>query len=126
MAIPIIEPGLDNYDVYAGSAWQWPLIWEHDGSPVDLTGCQARMYGRINYPDLTTVFEIDETTGITLGGATGEITLFLSDTITTAMGVSVGHEKTVILYDLEIEDATNVVQILRGVITLWPEATRQP
>jgi hypothetical protein len=126
VAIPIIEPGQDNYDVYAGSAWLWPLLWEHNDAPVDLTGCTARMYGRINYPDLTTVFEINETTGITLGGTSGEITLLLSDTVTTAMGVAVGHVKTVILYDLEIEDATNVVQILRGVITLWPEATRQP
>ena len=126
MAIPIIEPGLDNYDVYAGSAWAWPLLWEHDGEPVDLTGCTARMYGRLNYPDVTTVFEIDETSGITLGGTAGTITLFLSDTVTAAMDTTVGYEKTVILYDLEVDDGAGVVQILRGVITLWPEATRQP
>ena len=124
MAIPQVDPAIVNLDVYAGATFSELYVWEFDGSPVDLTGKSARLKARDEYPDTAVLFDIStSTSGITLSAA-GEITLSFTATETAAAGVSLGHAQTQLVYDLEVVDGAQVVQLMRGIITVYPEATR--
>ena len=124
MAIPQVDPAIVNLDVYAGATFSEMYVWEHDGAAVNLTGTSARLKARDEYPDTTALFDIStSTSGITLTAA-GEITLTFTATETAAVGATLGHTQTQLVYDLEIVDGAQVVQLMRGIINLYPEATR--
>lgn len=87
--------------IYKGATFRDFRIWKTGDTvdtavPVDLTGCEARMYVR----DETTGQKLLELTtdngGIILGGDTGKIERYISDADTTAMTWDCG------IYDLEV------------------------
>lgn len=105
-----------------GATFRKSVTWKAGTpvTPVDLTGCIARMHVRseVKSPivllDLTTV-----NGGITLGGAAGTVEIYLSDEQTTAITWTTG------VYDLEVEFSNGEVRrLLYGSVTVSPEVTR--
>lgn len=122
----MITPGTLNMDMYAGADFQYDLLFEIDGAPANLTGWDARMKARIDYPSVTAIIEGDVAGGeITLGGAAGTIQINFDAAATEAAGTALAHAKTPLVYDLELIDTTGfVTRLLQGILTVWPEATR--
>ena len=81
----------------------------------------ARLQGRVRYNDPDTLFELStETSGITLGGIEGTLTLAMSATETAVLNFKSG------VYDLELTaaDGITVTRLLQGRVLLSPEVTR--
>lgn len=113
--------GVEKYNTYLpqGATWNRVLTWKTGtpAAPVDLTGYTARMQLRraVGYPvavELTT-----ENGRITLGGATGTITLSI-DAATTAALTPMAYA-----YDLELVSGANVYRLTEGTITVTPNIT---
>ena len=112
-----------NMDIEKGSTFRHRFIWtyaEDPQNPIDLTGCTARMQIRPSqesdaiYQDLTT-----ENGGITLGGTSGTIDLYISDVDSTAWTWNTG------VYGLEIAfPNTDVRRLCRGTVVAYDETTR--
>ncbi len=116
-----ISPGQYDITIYQGATYSQQFTWKDQaGTPMNLTGYSARMMARVSV-DAATPF-INLTTangGITLGGASGTITLNMSDSQTSALTVSQG------IYDLELVDvAAKVIRLLEGRVLISPEVTR--
>lgn len=92
-----------------------PTIFE----PYNLGGHTARMQVRRTIDSTTVLVELTtENTGISIDGAAGKITLFMSDILTSTI-TSSG------VYDLEIIDSSeNVSRVIQGLFTLSQEVTR--
>lgn len=90
------------------------------GTPVNLTGCTARMHARAKLADTATLLSLSTANGgIVLGGATGRVDIILTDEQTAAI------TWTSAVYDLEIEFANGTVtRLLQGSISVSPEVTR--
>lgn len=107
-----------------GATWCAVLCWKagSPATPVDLTGCTARMHVRTqtNASDPPVRSLATGGQGITLGGVAGTITLELTaaDTATLAAGRYV--------YDLEIvhADGVRVTRLCGGNVTVSAEVTR--
>ena len=119
------SPAKLKFTIYQGATFRKRLRWSDKatGTPIDLTGCTARMQVRAETSapavllDLTT-----ENGGITLGGAAGTIDLYVGATATAAINWEGG------VFDLEIihpgalpDDVTRIVQ---GTVSVSPEVTR--
>lgn len=93
---------------------------ESDLTPIDLTGCSARMQVRSSVDSADVLLELTTANGgIMLGGALGTIDLYVSDEDTTALGWTAG------VYDLELEYSNGeVVRRLFGSVYVSPEVTR--
>lgn len=91
-----------------------------DAVPIDLTGCLARMQVRDETDSPVVLVSLTtENGGITLGGTSGTIDLYLPDEATTAFAWTGG------VWDLEIEDSTGeVIRLAQGSISVSPEVTR--
>jgi len=115
-----MSAGKYNFTIEQGATFDELLIYKDDsGALVDLTGYSARMQVRVKITDAQTLISLTDTAGITLGGATGTIHLFISDIDTAALPI------TNAVYDLELVDATGVVtRLLEGAVSLSPEVTR--
>jgi hypothetical protein len=95
-------------------------------APVDLTDYIARMQIRPDYADNTTVKYLSLTdtlnpdgTGLTLGGASGSINIFISATTSSALDFDSA------LYDLEIQSPSNIVtRLIEGSVRISKEVTR--
>lgn len=89
-------------------------------TPVDLTGCTARMHVRERIDSPTTLLELTtENGGIELGGTAGTIRIRMSATATAALTWRTG------VYDLEIEFPGGIVRrVLAGTVVVSPEVTR--
>jgi hypothetical protein len=105
-----------------GATFKLVLTWKDDaGALMDLTGYTARMQVRPSIADtnppllnLTT-----ENGAITLGGATGLVTVIAAAALTTAITNKKG------VYDLELVDATGfVTRLLQGAVAFNFEVTR--
>lgn len=119
------KPAKLKFTIYQGATFRKRLRWSDKatGTPIDLTGCTARMQVRAETSapavllDLTT-----ENGGITLGGAAGTIDLYVGATATAAINWEGG------VFDLEIihpgalpDDVTRIAQ---GTVSVSPEVTR--
>lgn len=121
--MPLADPGIWNLTIYAGTTFT--VRATPSGTPWDLTGYTARAKARTTYDNATALLDIDTTGGeITLGGAAGWVQIDLDATTTAALGVSVGHTRTQLVWDLELVNGADVTQFARGVLTIEPEATR--
>lgn len=110
-----------DIEIEAGATFRLPIIWKDgDGVAVNLTGYTARMQIRpvANSPTVLASLTT-ENGGITLGGSTGEITLFMAPADTAAITRARG------VYDLELQSGSGeVTRLLKGCVTISPEVTR--
>jgi hypothetical protein len=103
--------------VEQGTTWQKTLRQLIDGEAVDLTDYSARMQVR-TLTGGALVLDLADGDGITLGGATGEITIDLAEEVTAALAP--GDYR----YDLELVDADeNVERFAEGFFTVTAEVT---
>jgi len=112
-----------NIEIEKGSTFRHTFVWTYavdPQDPIDLTGSTARMQIRENQESDEILHELTtENGGITLGGVTGEIYLFVSDTDSTAWEWNSG------VYGLEIQfPNTDVRRLCRGTIKAFDETTR--
>ena len=106
-----------------GATFRKSVTWKTGtpATPVDLTGCTARMHVRSDIKSPTVLLDLTTVNGgITLGGAAGTVELMLTDEQTAAI------TWTTAVYDLEIEFATgDVRRLLYGSVSVSPEVTRE-
>lgn len=119
----MIKPVRVALEVYKGATFRRNFTWTADpegANPIDITGATARMQFRENVASSDIVAELTtENGGITLGGATGEIELYLSNTDTTAITPQNG------VYDLEIVMPDgDVNRLMEGTAVFVDEVTR--
>lgn len=131
-----------NLDCDQGAKFSQSLLWkDSDGVVIDLTGYTARMEIREEIPSDTiiltlqtnpkpgggtgngyiTLGEVDQTPGVPLYN----ILLEIPATVTGAF--SIGNEKVVWRYDLELlpsDDEDEVVRLIQGKFVVFPEVTR--
>lgn len=110
-----------------GATFQKKLTWADDinfpasGNPIDITGYTARMHLREekDSPDPPIIALTDSNGRITIGGANGEIDLFIDDADTEALTIESGF------YDLEVESPAGIVtRLIEGTFLLSTEVTR--
>ncbi len=103
-----------------GTNYRKPFVMKRDGTPVNFTGCTARMQVRESVDSADILLELTtENGGIEIEGAEGKVTLVFKpdDTVDKAWRMGV--------YDVEITDSNgDVTRFLQGVITVSPEVTR--
>lgn len=106
--------------IQQGATFLAKFIWKDSNSvPIDLTGYTARMQIRATITSTVVIAELTTTTGITLGGTTGNIELKLTATQTAAITAKVG------VYDLELQDTAGfVTRLISGDIEFSHEVTR--
>lgn len=119
------KPAKLKFTIYQGATFRKRLRWSDKatGTPIDLTGCTARMQVRAETGSSTVLLELTtENGGITLGGTAGTIDLYVGATATAALGWEGG------VFDLEIihpgalpDDVTRLAQ---GTVSVSPEVTR--
>jgi hypothetical protein len=110
-----------NATYVQGETFSLSLIWKtgDPATPVDLTGYAARMMIRREYQSPSPLLSLTHTSGIALGGAQGTIVITLTAAQTAAM--SAGRA----VYDAELVSPAGIVtNIVRGVLTSLPNATR--
>jgi hypothetical protein len=105
------------------------MLYKSSGSntPIDLTGYGAKMQIKSNYADnkprtfLTLSSSLNaDNTGLTLGGTSGSIRLFVS-----AATSSAALNFDTAFYDLEITTSTGIVtRLLEGPVKIKREVTR--
>ncbi len=114
--------GVYDFTINAGADFSRVFTWKDSGSPqtpIDLTGCTARMSLKRDYRETTARLSLTtENDGLALGGTTGTITVSIPNEDTSDLSGKY-------LYDLEIvhPDST-VTRLLGGTITVSPEVTK--
>ncbi len=108
-----------DFEIEQGIDYDKPLVWKDStGNPVNLTGYTARMQLRPSVSSETVLLDLTtENGGITLGGATGEITLHFTESNTSPL-VKGG------VFDLEMIIGGKVKRLVQGSITVSREVTR--
>lgn len=104
-----------------GATYKKDFIWKDKTmTPINITGYTARMQIRKSYHSDS--FEIELTTensGIVIDGPTGKVSLYISNTGTSALSFSDG------VYDLELIDVSaDVIKFLRGSVSVIEEVTK--
>lgn len=110
-----------QYDILApqGATFNEVFTYKVGGTPVNLGGYTARMQVRRTPSSSTKIVDLVSPAGITLGGATGQISIDIS--ATTMAGIPAGKYR----YDLEIISSTGTVtRLLEGVFVVTAEVTR--
>jgi hypothetical protein len=113
-----------TYDILIeqGATFEFELVWKDgDGDEVNLTGYTARMQVRPTVESSVVLLSLTSAAGggITLGGATGAVTIRASATQTASIGARAA------VYDLELQAADGTVtRLLQGVATISAEVTR--
>ena len=111
-----------NLLIEQGASFRKTLTWKTGTvpTPVDLTGCTARMQLRESLSSTVVVLELTtENGGIVLGGTAGTIDLSATP-VQTALITS---RKAV--YDLEVVYSGGAVRrLVQGSVTISPEVTR--
>jgi len=104
-----------------GATFELTLTWEDSsGTAINLTGYQARMQVRETYSSSSTIVNITQASGITLGGAAGTVAILISATDTAALTAPFSG-----VYDLELVSGAGVVtRVIQGAATVTPEVTR--
>ena len=114
-------PAKLKFTIYQGATFRKRLKWTApSGTPVDLTGCTARMQVRSEVASPDALLELTTVNGgIVLGGALGTIDLYVSDEDTGAIAWDGG------VWDLEIvHPGGEVTRLAQGSVSVSPEVTR--
>lgn len=114
-------PAKLKFTIYQGATFRRPLRWLNpDKTPIDLTGCAARMQVREDIDAPAVLLELSTDNGrIALGGTAGTVEL-LVDAVTTA---AIAWESGV--WDLEIaHPGGDVTRLAEGPISVRREVTR--
>lgn len=109
-----------NFTLDQGSTFTQTLVYkDSEGNPVDLTSYTARSKARASLESNVIIWNLTNGNGITLGGATGEITLTIdaADTADYEPGA-------VYVYDLELINGTTITRLIQGQVTVSGEVTR--
>lgn len=105
-----------------GATFRKHFVWKvgTPAAPKDLTGYTARMQIRETVESAVVLKSLTtENGGITLGGATGEIDLYLSAVDTAAIAWDSG------VYDIEfIAPNSDVIRRIAGTVIVTKEVTR--
>ena len=115
------KPAKLKFTIYQGATFRKRLTWTApSGTPVDLTGCTARMQVRSEVESPDALLELTTVNGgIVLGGALGTIDLYVSDEDTGAITWDGG------VWDLEIvHPGGEVTRLAQGSVSVSPEVTR--
>lgn len=119
------EPLKHNINIIQGATLNDVTTWKAgataaSATPVDLTGCTARMQARAKITDAVKLLDLTtENGGIVLGGTAGTVAIKRSAVETAAITWKSA------VYDLEIVFAdTTVRRLLAGSISVSPEVTR--
>lgn len=115
--------GLYDLSLEAGADFdEPPMVWDSPlGVHVSLIGYTARMQIRVAQQSEVLYSLTTENGGITLGGATGTINLYISaaDTMTLSESLLTG------IYDLElVAPSGRVTRLLSGDVMMAPNVTR--
>jgi len=111
-----------NLALEQGATFRLTITWTDNASaPIDLTGAHAHMQIRTQHANTDTgspLIDIDDTSGITLGGPAGTIEILIDETLTAPLTVSNA------LYDLYITMPNgDRDRILEGSVTIDPQVT---
>ena len=123
------KPAKIKLQIYQGATFRKKFAWKtragtkplYTYTPIDLTGCAARMHIREEIESPATLLELTTENGrITLDPLEGGIRLYISAADTELIAWESG------VYDLEIvhPDAT-VTRLFRGPVSVSLEVTRQ-
>ena len=116
------KPAKFKFTIYQGATFRKRLRWSDKatGTPIDLTGCRARMQVRAEIGSPTVLLELTtENGGITLGGTAGTVDLYVGATATAAFAWEGG------VFDLEIvHPGGDVTRLAQGTVSVSPEVTR--
>ena len=109
-----------NFTLDQGATFTQTLIYkDSEGELVDLTSYTARSKARASLESNVIIWNLTNGNGITMGGATGEITLTLSAATTADY-----EPGAVYVYDLEIVNGSTVTRLIQGQVTVNGEVTR--
>lgn len=114
-------PAKLKFTIYQGATFRKRLTWKApSGTPIDLTGCTARMQVRSEVESAVVLLNLTtENGGIALGGVSGEVDLYVSPADTSAINWDGG------VFDLEIiHPGGEVTRLAQGSISVSPEVTR--
>lgn len=123
------SPGSWSLDVYAGMTFSQRAT--PSGTPWDLSGYDARAQFRTDYTAGTALLTLGTAAGsavISLGGTAGWVQVDMTAATTAALGSACGvytsGQAASLVWDLELVSGSDVTQFARGLVTVWPEATR--
>lgn len=113
-----MTPGKVNFMCPQGSTFSRTLTYKVDDTPVNLTGYGARLQIREYHYSDDFIASLTESSGITLGGSAGTITVLLNATATQDF-VPGDY-----VYDLELVAGGTVTRLIEGKFSVTPEVTR--
>ncbi len=115
-------PARVDLSIEAGATFRRRLRWTAGaiGTPIDLTGCTARMQLRAAVASPTVLANLtSENGGIALGGIAGPIDLHIPAATTAALEITAG------VWDLElVAPDGDVRRLAEGTFRVNPEITR--
>jgi hypothetical protein len=107
--------------VEKGATYRHTLIWKSStGSPIDLTGCTAKMQVREEATAASVLLELSTTNHrIEITPLTGQLDFFVDDAVTDLLATEGG------VYDLEIYHPNgDVTRLCQGTLPFSEEVTR--
>lgn len=110
-----------NLKINQGATFRYKFLWKDAKKRlVDLTGFTARMQIRSEVASPVVLASLTtENMGIVLGAKLGTVSLYISDTATSAFTWVTG------VYDVELIDPSgDVTRLSMGSVTVTPEVTR--
>lgn len=110
-----------NLQINQGATFRHRFTWKDGkGRAINLTGYTARLQARESIESPDAVISLNtENGGITLGGTSGVISLYMSDEATALITTKK------LVYDLELEASNgDVVRLVNGSINVSFEVTR--
>jgi hypothetical protein len=111
-----MSAGTYNFTIEQGTTFSRVLTLQENGSAMNLTGYSVASQMRSTHDSSSIAATI---TGTVSNASSGQITLSLTNTQTSAI------EEAIYVYDVEITSgAGSVTRILEGNITVTPEVTR--
>lgn len=118
-----VSPATYDITIFKGADFTLKMVWNDENSdPIDLTNFTARLQARVHIKDSETFIDLTtENGGITLGGATGEIVLFMAAETTELIEAEEG------VYDLEIitgGSPQTTTRLLQGGVVISADVTR--
>ena len=119
------KPAKLKFTIYQGATFRKRLRWTNKatGTPLDLTGCKARMQVRAEVESTEVLLELTtENGGITLGGTAGTIDFYVGATVTAAFTWERGVFDLEIIHPGALPD--DVTRLAEGFVTVSPEVTR--
>ena len=118
----MIIPAKLKLKIIQGATFPKVLRWiaPDKTTPIDLTGCTARMQVRSEIESPTVLLELTtENGGIVIDGPAGKLTLRISPAATAAIAWESG------VWDLEVVHPNgDVTRLAQGAISVSPEVTR--